>query len=162
MRPLTLCLALLGMTALTTPALAVVPKAGDILLAEPGQVTHLDSDTGVVTIVSCWNAVKCGTLIGSGPSPPNSFGPSGAVGPDGLFYFGGSTAGNLELLYRVDLTTGDREVVFFDSVLTWAVYPAPSFFPPPTVASLGGWGLAALVAGIFIGVQLRTRRTVET
>jgi len=148
------------MTTSAAPALAVVPQAGDILFIEDGQLKNFDVDTGIVTIVSCWNPSVCAPLIGSGPSIGN--GGNASVGPDGFLYLGGiSATGGLEPFSRVNLTTGDRETLEIGIDYAWAVYPSPNFFLPATVASLGGWGLAVLVAGIFIGVQLRVRGRAE-
>jgi hypothetical protein len=63
-------------------------------------------------------------------------------------------------IYRIEVATGDRELLNNALGGGWNVYPAPSFFAASSAASLGPGGLIAmLVAGIFIGVQLRTRPT---
>jgi hypothetical protein len=71
--------------------------------------------------------------------------------------------GGAEGFHRIDPNTGNREFLVTPSQgasYGFAVWPAPNFFPP-NVASLGTWGLAMLLVGIFIGVQLRNRRTAE-
>jgi hypothetical protein len=71
--------------------------------------------------------------------------------------------GGAEGFHRIDPNNGNREFLVFGSQAAtggFVVWPAPNFFPP-NVASLGTWGLAMLLVGIFIGVQLRNRRTAE-
>ena len=83
---------------------------------------------------------------------------------DGAVYFKGQDESQLFSIYRLDPATGDRSLYLSlpdgGSLTEALVYPAPSFFPP-NVASLGTWGLAMLLVGIFIGVQLRMRNHAE-
>ena len=144
---------------LALPALAVTPQAGDFVLMindAPFQVVHIDRDTQQETVLSCWTG--CATPIGSGPEPWPFGSEVITVGPDGAIYFRGSE-GMSEGIYRVDPQTGNRALAstrsagFYSGFLTW---PAPSYVPS-TVASLGGWGLATLLLGIVIGLQMRSR-----
>ena len=154
MRLLTLCFVLLWMTTLATPALAVTPQTGDLIFSYQHSIVLQDAQTGALSTVSCWDASEC-SLLGSGPGIPFEV-QDPQLGPDGgLFVAGG---GNI---YRVDIATGDREQVSLTTATPYTIYPAPSFFSPPAVASLGTWGLAMLLVGIFIGVQLRNRRTAK-
>jgi hypothetical protein len=165
MRSLTLCFVLFWMTMSAGSALAHAPKAGDIILNGDGTLGHIDIDTGTFHLISCWLAADC-TYLGDGPVEWSAGSQDLEISPDGGAYILSGPSSH----YRVDLLTGDRTLVATINVAPFLpgffsylnIYPVPSFFSPPTVASLGGWGLAVLIAGIAIGVQLRNRRTAET
>lgn len=163
MRLLMLCSALLSMITFTDPALAVTAQAGDIFTLENDALRHIDGSTGLVTVVSCTEITVCGTLIGSGPRI-GSLGSPPEIGLDGGVYFFGELEPNTLRfgIFRIDTTSGDREFIEeldfadFNRFAGFTIYPAPSFFPP-NVASLGTWGIALLVIGLFIGIQIQNR-----
>jgi len=149
MRYLNVCLVVLWTFAYAPQAIAVMPQAGDLILLDLGndQILLQDADTGEISVVSSWNISNGNPLIGTGPEP--IFGDDAQMGPDGYLYMG------VGQMIRVNLETGDREEVVAPGTAAgpYVVYPAPSFFPA-SVASLGGWAAAVLLAGIFIGVQM--------
>lgn len=162
MRLLTLCLVLFSISAAAPHALAITPEEGDVFNLKSTSLVHFDS-SGVRTVVSCWSGLDCGPLIGSGPTAlAAEYVP--VFGQDGAVYYSYADQGiGIWRIGRIDLSTGNREEVLNtgdDDLGPWMLYPPASFFPS-TVASIGGWGLAALVTGIFIGVQLRFRRTAK-
>jgi hypothetical protein len=62
-------------------------------------------------------------------------------------------------MLRANLFTGDRELVVEEISNEFTV--VPGLVPPPSVASLGTWGVVMLVVGIFLGVRLRIRNASE-
>ena len=156
-------LLLLGLAS--SPAVAVTPTAGDIFTNDGWALLHWDTETEVTTIVSCWSTTQCDSIIGTGPIDP-VFATLGdvQVGPNGLVHvsWGGDTP-PFEVM-RIDPETGDRELTgaTIPALDQFEVYPAPGALFPPTVAGLGTAGLALLVVGILLGMNLRMRREGAT
>lgn len=158
------------LTLLALPALAVTPQAGDIVSwnTHPGgpgeqRLELMDPITGSRTVISCWlhsAGGDCAEPVGSGPGVSATNDSHMVIGPDGAIYLS-SAPQTPERIVRIDVSTGARSLIepvdLGDELFrAFTVWPAPSFFPP-TVAALGGWGLAVLVVGIVIGVQVRMR-----
>ena len=150
------------------PALALTPQAGDLFIKRSSgtEISKVDPITGQIELVSCWDPIfvaqPCDVARGTGPS--DWFLRTGepfVVGPDGWLYTTmDPLSGTVNQIFRIHPDTGNREQVtsFGESIgqEEFLVWPDASFFSPPAVTALGGWGLALLAIGIFVGVQLRS------
>lgn len=152
---------------LSPPAFGVVPQAGDFIQILQGCLRYIDAETGEETIVSTWREdTACGPILGAGVTDVSSLsGGPPVVGLDAFFYvalFDSASPFDSSGICRIDPQNGNRELIAGGDYSSGAftIYPSPTFFPP-TVASLGTWGLAALLAGVFIGVQLRIRNAAK-
>jgi hypothetical protein len=161
-------LLIVTLTLTALPALALTPQPGDLFIKRSSgtEISRVDPSTGQIELVSCWNPIftaqPCDVVRGAGPA--DWFLRTGepfVVGPDGWLYTTmDPLSGTVNQIFRIDPDTGNREQVttFAESIgqEEFLVWPDDSFFSPPAVAALGGWGLAVLAIGIFVGVQLRT------
>lgn len=156
-----------------SPAIAQVVEQGDIVSttpkynvdgSDPVGFVLIDAETGAETVISCWEPPgtvgSCSPAVGIGPvdRPFSDIPPY--VSSDGwVYYTAQNTVTTGRKMLRANLLTGDRELIADEIGNSFAVVPALE--PPPSVASLGTLGLAMLVVGIFIGVQLRFQDTSE-
>ncbi|MCR9095221.1 MAG: hypothetical protein NXI30_13455 [bacterium] len=158
--PFLVALIVIGLAS--TPAAAVTPTPGDIFTNSGSALLHWDTETDVTTIVSCWSTAQCDSIIGSGPIDP-AFALLGdvKVGPNGLVHVVWSGDAFPNGVMRIDPETGDRELTgaTIPVLDQFEVYPAPGALFAPTVAGLGTTGLALLVVGVLLGMNLRLRTT---
>ena len=149
---------------------AITPSAGDALILRAYSLTHVDSATGVETIVTCSDLTDCSSLVGFGPAVANVIGDqSPQVGIDGWIYVVGAEPNSNDLgVYRINPGDGSRELAWDISdndmgfVGGMSIYPSSSYFPP-SVATLTPTNqtITVFLLGMIASALIMRGRTVK-